>query len=319
MRSIGRVPLFVALLVALICVLPLAAQNASGRRVALVIGNSAYQSVPVLANPHNDAADMAAALGRLGFEVIPVLDGSYAQMDDAILQFSRQLAGADVGLFYYAGHGVQSGGTNYLLPVDTDVQEEFQLKQKAIDASYVLDAMNAAGAPLNIVILDACRDNPWKQMGRSIGGARGLTVVGNAPAGAIIAYATDPGAVAMDGTGRNGIFTAALLKYLPTPGLDVKDLFDKVGADVSSATKGAQNPWISSKFYGKYALAGGAVPAEAPPSTIPVPAAAPTIMQSSQLCEAGHRIPLLHKDLAMALGVSLHIIIRQCQWLIRVG
>lgn len=160
MKSRSYRTLLMSVVVVVLAAAPLFSQ---ARRVALVIGNSAYQNVPTLQNPSNDAADMAAALGKLGFEVIPVINGTYADMDNAIVQFSRKLVGAQAGLFFYAGHGVQSNGLNYLLPVDVNIEEEFQLKQKALDSSYVLDAMNAAGVPLNVVILDACRIIPGRR------------------------------------------------------------------------------------------------------------------------------------------------------------
>jgi TPR repeat protein len=225
-------------------------------KVALVIGNGSYRNVTVLNNPKNDALDIAVTLQELGFTVIPLIDGDYAAMDSAIVQFSDDLKGAEVGLFYYAGHGIQHNGFNYLLPIDVKIEAEFQIKQKAINVTYVLDAMESAGVPLNIVILDACRDNPLNKGGRSIGGTRGLTVTEAAPQGTIIAYATDPGGIALDGEGTNGIFTAALLKHIITPGIDVKEMFDRVGSEVSLSTRSQQNPWVSSKFYGKFYFAG---------------------------------------------------------------
>jgi formylglycine-generating enzyme required for sulfatase activity len=253
--------------------------EAQERRVALVVGNGAYQKLAPLRNPANDAEDTAAALTRLGFDVVKVVNGSYARMMDAVETFGRKLKGADAGLFYYAGHGVQSAGVNYLLPVDAEIAEEYQLRFKAPSADYVLEAMNAAGGRLNVVILDACRDNPFASF-RSAG--RGLAVVGNAPPGAVIVYATDPGKAAADGAGRNGIFTAAFLKHAATPGLDIKALFDRVGQDVARETNYAQTPWVSSKFYGSFYLAGApaAAPATQPairpapiPSPVPQPAA----------------------------------------------
>ena len=250
--------------------IPTAAQSA-GKKVALVIGNSSYAKVPRLPNPANDAADMGAALGKLGFDVIRLIDATQSQMDDAVESFRIKLVGAEAGLFYYAGHGVQSQGVNYLVPVDAGIAAEYQLRAKTLDASMILEAMNAAGCPLNMVILDACRDNPFASM-RSMG--RGLTVMGAAPTGAIIVYATDPGKTAQDGSGRNGVFTSALLKHIGEPGVDVKAMFDRVGAEVAKTTGNAQNPWISSKFYGTYFLAGaGATVATAPsgPPATPAP------------------------------------------------
>jgi len=255
-----------ASLVLLIAAASLAAAQdlpAGGRRVALVMGNSAYLHVPPLANPVNDATDVSAALRAIGFEVITLTDGTYALMLDAVERFRRAMAGASVGLFYYAGHGIQAQGQNYLLPVDANAVEEYQLKAMALDAALVMDVMNMAAAGLNIVVLDACRNNPFAPSGRGIGTARGLSVMGTDLKGALIAYATGPGKEAMDGDGRNGIYTAALLRHIGTPGLDIKEVFDRVGAEVALATKGAQTPWINSQFYGKFAL----VPA--PAATVP--------------------------------------------------
>jgi formylglycine-generating enzyme required for sulfatase activity len=230
--------------------------GAEGRKVALVIGNSKYLKVTPLINPGNDAADMRAVLAGLGFELISLIDASQSQMDDAVESFRLRLVGAEAGLFYYAGHGVQSQGVNYLIPVDANISAEYQLRSRTLDATMALEAMSVSGCPLNIVILDACRDNPFASM-RSLG--RGLTVMGAAPAGAIIVYATDPGKTALDGSGRNGVFTGSLLRHIGEVGVDVKAMFDRVGAEVSKATGNTQNPWISSKFYGTYYLAGVAV------------------------------------------------------------
>ncbi len=225
----------------------------AAEKVALVIGNGGYQRLAPLKNPVNDAADVAASLGRLGFDVVRVTDGSYRQMMEAIESFRKKLSGAEAGMFFYAGHGVQSGGVNYLIPVDAVINDEYQLSFMAVNAEYVLSAMNVSGCPLNMVVMDACRDNPFAGF-RSAG--RGLAVVGNAPAGAIVVYATDPGKTAEDGRGRNGTFTEAFLRHVETPGLDVKALFDRVGAEVAANTGNAQTPWVSSKFYGTYYLAG---------------------------------------------------------------
>ena len=252
--------LSLAALLFVLVALPATAQ--AGKKVALVIGNSNYEHVPHLRNPMNDAADMGTELGTLGFEVIEVIDGTESQMDEAVESFRVKLAGAEAGLFYYAGHGVQSQGANYLIPVDADINADYQLHAKTLDASMVIDAMNASGCPLNIVILDACRDNPFGSM-RSM--SRGLSVMRTALAGAIIVYATDPGKAALDGIGRNGVFTQALLHHLEDPGIDVKVMFDRVGAEVAKATGNEQNPWISSKFYGTYYLAGAPSSAVATP------------------------------------------------------
>jgi hypothetical protein len=280
MNAIIRVSRRIAALILALLLLAIgqsiAAQGTS-KKVALVIGNSSYQKIARLPNPANDASDMATALGKLGFEIIKVVDGTQAQMDDAVESFRIKLAGAEAGLFYYAGHGVQSQGANYLIPVDAAISAEYQLRSKALDSSMVLEAMSASGCPLNIVVLDACRDNPFAAV-RSM--SRGLSVMSTAPTGAIIIYATDPGKAAQDGSGRNGVFTEALLRHIAEPGIDVKAMFDRVGADVAKATGNAQNPWISSKFYGTYSLSGGGMPASA--SALSSTATAPAPAQRTQ-------------------------------------
>lgn len=249
-------------LILLVCTFssaPASAQSA-GKRVALVLGNGSYTKLGKLKNPGNDAADIGNNLEKLGFDTETLVDSTLGDMMEAIERFGKRLSGTEVGFFFYAGHGVQAGGTNYLIPVEADVQGEFQLKYKALVADFILETMNASGCPLNIIVLDACRDNPFSAFRSS---ARGLAVVGSAPAGAIIVYATDPGRTAADGSGRNGVFTEALLNHIATRGLDVKELFDKVGADVARATKQVQTPWVSSKYYGTYFLAGAAPPPQA--------------------------------------------------------
>jgi hypothetical protein len=234
----------------------------AGKRVALVVGNGAYLKLGRLKNPANDAQDVGAALKKLGFDTEIVVDAGVGAMADAVERFAKRLSGADAGLFFYAGHGVQASGANFLVPTDADIQGEFQLRYKAIQADMVLDSMNASGCALNIVILDACRDNPF---GSFRSATRGLAVTASAPTGAVIAYATDPGKTAADGSGRNGVFTEALLRHIATPGLDVKALFDRVGSDVATATKQVQTPWVSSKYYGTYYLAGAAPAVVQPP------------------------------------------------------
>jgi len=273
-----------------------------GRRVALVIGNSSYQSVPVLANPKNDAVDMSAALAGIGFEVITVTDGTYAQMIDAVERFRRSLSGAGMGLFYYAGHGVQSQGSNYLLPVDANITAEYQLKAMALDAGLVLEAMEMAGVGLNVVILDACRNNPFPGSGRSVGGGRGLSVMGSELKGVLIAYATDPGKEAQDGTGRNGVYTGALLRHLATPGIDIKEMLDRVGADVAAMTNGAQTPWYNSKFYGKYAMAGAMATPATFATSLAVPPSVGTPSGSSEPVMIGGIGPV--SGAAATFGVS---------------
>lgn len=218
------------------------------RRLALVIGNAAYPVNP-LANAGNDAKDIADRLNRLGFNVTLQLDASQENMEKAIADFSRALmsAGASaVGLFYYSGHAVQLDDHNYLLPVNADIRQQTDLRYKAVNVSQVIDAMNEAGSDINLVILDACRDNPLpRSFGR--GGARGLART-DGGRGTLIAFATSPGKTADDGNGRNGTFTKHLLQNLVTPGLSVEEVFKRVRQGVTEETHNQQVPWTTSSL-----------------------------------------------------------------------
>ncbi len=217
------------------------AGNPDAGRVALVIGNGRYATVPRLDNPPNDAADMADKLKSLGFSVTTLVNASLADMEKARVKFAEDAKGASMRVFFYAGHGVQSDGTNWLIPVDADVREEYELKLKAFSAQAVLDGLRAAGTGTNVVILDACRDNPYKASSRSAGASRGLAAMGTS--GSLIVFATGPGSTAADGQGRNGVFTAALLQRLDSPGVSLQEIMTNVAADVVGATAGKQEPW----------------------------------------------------------------------------
>ena len=246
--------------------------SAAVERHALVIGNANYSSSP-LRNPLNDARDMAAALKGLGFQVQSLLDADAGQMEQAIIDFSNRLNEGGVGLFYYAGHGVQARGRNYLIPLQANISSEIQLKHKTIDVGMVLDAMEYANNGVNIVILDACRDNPYGDSFRT--NARGLARM-ESPTGSLIAYATAPGDVAADGDGRNGLFTKHLLQAMQQPGRLVELTFKDVVKGVSRESGGRQTPFITASiaddFYFK--------PASAPPPP-PEPQPAPTIQSTS--------------------------------------
>jgi uncharacterized caspase-like protein len=224
----------------MLCATALAAPQ---RRTALVIGNAAYGELGVLRNPVNDASDMAAMLQQLKFEVTLLRDVNLRAMREAVDTFSRQLRQGGVGLFYFAGHGVQVNGENYLIPLRANITREQDVPYEAMPVGRILGGMEDADNQFNIVILDACRDNPYARQWRSV--QRGLAIV-QAVRGSLIAYATAPGSVAIDGSGRNGIYTSYLLKYLPTPGLSVEQLFKKVRAEVIGATRNKQTPWESS-------------------------------------------------------------------------
>jgi hypothetical protein len=240
-------------------------------RFALVIGNGDYSELAKLANPANDAADMAAALKSLGFETQLLIDADLGAMEDAVVSLGNRLAASSgsTGFFYYAGHGVQSGGINYLIPADARIPGESFLKTKALAAQAVLDTLQGTKNGLNVIVLDACRDNPF---GWSRSGARGLSVVSTQPTGSILVYATSAGSVAQDGTGRNGVFTRELLKNLQTPDLEIKEVFNRTGAQVQAATGGKQVPAIYNQFFNSVYL-GASAPQDAPAlssaSTVP--------------------------------------------------
>jgi uncharacterized caspase-like protein len=219
---------------------------AAERRVALVIGNGAYQNVAPLRNPAHDAPLMAETLSAVGFELIggkALLNADKPALERAIRSFGQALRGGAVGLFYYAGHGVQIDGINYLVPVAANIADELDVKFELVDAGLVLDAMAIARNRLNIVILDACRNNPFGGRGlRGIGG--GLAQV-SAPAGTVISYATQPGDVAEDGTGRDSPYTDALSSAIRHPGLDIFATFNEVGLKVKETTGGRQQPWLA--------------------------------------------------------------------------
>jgi len=220
---------------------------AAEQRIALVIGNSAYGSGP-LKNPVNDAADMAAALQKLGFKVVLKRNANLETMEEAIADFGNKLKRGGVGLFYYAGHGVQMNGINYLIPVNAKINKESDVRYRAIDAGQILDEMANANNGMNIVVLDACRDNPFGKSFRSA--SRGLAIVSNSPSGSFISYSTSPGYVARDGEGRNSPYTRALLDNMVKPGLTLNKVFMNVRSKVKKET--GQIPWELSSLEGDF-------------------------------------------------------------------
>jgi TonB family protein len=219
------------------------------RRVALVIGNGAYTNAPPLKNPPNDARDMAANLKTLGFDVSSGVNLSQREMKRFIRDFGQKLKAGGNGLFYYAGHGVQARGRNYIIPVDADIQSEADVEDSGVDVGLVLNYMDDAQNGLNIVILDACRNNPFARSFRSA--AEGLAQV-DAPTGTLIAYATAPGRVAADGAGENGLYTSELLKAMRIPGLGATDMFMQVRREVMKRTGNKQVPWEASSLVGSF-------------------------------------------------------------------
>jgi hypothetical protein len=224
------------------------------RRIALVIGNGAYTATQTLRNPPNDAREMTAALRSLGFDVSSAVDVGQRQMKQLIREFGQKLKGGGVGLFYYAGHGVQSKDRNYLIPFDADIQSETDVEDLAVDVNLVLGLMDEAKNGLNIVILDACRNNPFSRSYRTT--TNGLAQM-SAPTGTLIAYATAPGSVASDGAGPNGLYTSELLKQMKEPWVSIEIVFKRVGMFVSTATGGHQEPWIASSLRGDFYFAAG--------------------------------------------------------------
>jgi len=218
------------------------------KRVALVIGNATYKIAP-LKNPVNDASSISSALSQLGFEVTTKLNANKRTMKQAISKFGKALAQPNtVGLFYFAGHGIQVKNRNYLIPINSTIEGEADVEFEGIDAGRILGQMESAGNNLNLVILDACRDNPFGGSFRSA--KRGLARV-NVPKGSMILYAASPGERAADGTGKNGVFTQNLLSKLKQPGLTVDQVFKQTASAVYSDTGKAQLPYREGSIIGE--------------------------------------------------------------------
>jgi Caspase domain len=236
-------------------------------RIALVIGNSAYRESP-LRNPVNDARAMTKTLRDLGFTVLAHENATKRTMETAVIEFGRKLADGGVGLFYYAGHGLQVRGRNFLVPVDAEIDSEAATRIAAVDVDLLLEQMAEARNRVNVVILDACRNNPFERKLR--GASRGLAPV-DAARGTLVAYATAPGSVAADGEGANGLYTEELLQALRVPGLKVEEVFKRVRVAVTERSKGAQTPWESSSLTGDLVVNGTVnvttAASPAPPST----------------------------------------------------
>ena len=224
-----KVVLLISVFFLIVTMAPSACLATQETRTALVIGNSSYTDAP-LRNPVNDATDMASALKKLGFSVTLKTNAIQRAMEEAIRGFGTTLRSGGVGLFYFAGHGLQYRGTNYLIPVHAEIKSESDVKFEAVDAGRVLAQMEDAGNNLNIIILDACRNNPFVRSFRS--SEQGLARM-DAPTGSILAYSTAPGSVAADGTGKNGLYTEKLLREMMKPGLDLNHLFMNVRKDDS--------------------------------------------------------------------------------------
>ncbi|MCF8223355.1 MAG: WG repeat-containing protein [Bacteroidales bacterium] len=223
------------------------------RRLALVIGNSEYKRGGYLSNPENDARDMAETLKILGFETMVYFNVNQNAMKQAIDDFGRRLKQFDTGLFFYAGHGIQVKGFNYLIPVDASLENEADVEFKCVEAGRLLSRMEESGSKVNIVILDACRDNPFERSWTRKAQGQGLAFM-NAPSGSLIAYATSPGSTASDGTGDNGLYTSSLLKYMNNKELTILEVFQKVRSEVRIKSNNRQIPWESTSLEGNYSF-----------------------------------------------------------------
>lgn len=255
-------------IVATIAIFVLVTAEASAeKRVALIIGNSSYVNVTRLDNPKNDARLMADTLRSLGFQLVgggAQLDLEKPALDRAVQSFGQQIQGADVALFYYAGHGVQVAGSNYLVPVNANPTREADVDFQMVDVNLVLRQMQGSGTRLNLVILDACRNNPFG--GRGLRASEGGLAQMRAPDGTLISYATQPGSVAQDGTDGHSPYTRALAATVRRAGLDIFQTFNQVGLAVKRSTGGSQQPWVSSSpIDGTFYF----VPPTAPPASEP--------------------------------------------------
>lgn len=244
------------------------------KRIALVIGNGAYKNAPALPNPRNDANDVASALKRSGFETIVGLDLDRDGMEKSTISFARAARDADVAIFYYSGHAMQFNGINYLMPVDAKLSDEEDLRRMSRVDEIAADVQKAKN--LRILVLDSCRDNPLaEQLKRSVGRTRDIRIQNglakmDAPQGMIVAYSTQSGRLAADGSGRNSPYTSAFLKHIEEND-EIGTIFRRVSADVYNDTKGSQLPELSLSFIGEFYLknrptgaAVAAIPAPAP-------------------------------------------------------
>jgi hypothetical protein len=241
----ARAGAFLSVLMVLLLTMAGGSAFAAGRRVALVIGNSNYTHAVKLPNPVNDATDVAEVLRNVGFEVIFKLDANRTQMATAIEEFTSRISGAESALFYYAGHGIQVANSNWLIPIDIELKATTQPKLSLLSLNDLQEAIAGQKVGTTILVLDACRDNPFAgRVGTRAAGASGLAAVtaGNAT---LIAFSTSPGDVALDGTGRNSPFAAALVKAIPKAGQELQRTMRLVKKDVMDETGGVQSPWTS--------------------------------------------------------------------------
>ena len=287
---------------AVILILGFAITNVSAaddRRIALVIGNGAYSNMPKLANPPRDAALIAAKLRSVGFEVDLAVNDDHVSLKQRVRDFGLRARGASAALFYYAGHGLQADGSNYLLPVDARVRKVADLRAQSLPLSLVSDELDSADAKISLIVLDACRDNP---LTRSLSGRRGTRTVKitrglasvQRASGRLIAYATAPGAVAYDGGKQNSPFTKAMADLIEEPGLEVGHMFERVREQVITATNGKQVPWIEAAILGDFYF--HPIMPDLPPA-VATPAPEPTAPQLAPLPPAP--LPKVTKEAAV--------------------
>lgn len=258
-------------------------------KVALVIGNGAYQSMPSLRNPANDANLIAGKLAGLGFDVVRIVDGDRADFWDGLKTFGRRAQDADVALVFYAGHGVQVNGQNWLLPVDAEIEASTDLPAQALKANDLLEIMEASGARLKLVFFDACRNNPLPRS-LSRGAANGLARLEANAAGMMIAFATSPGDVALDGSGQNSPFTEALARLIDTPDLEVRHLMGRVRENVYTTTGERQLPWLNEALIGEFYFGGRSGDAPRPTTQAPPAVPAPQAEISVSRTEPRHQV-----------------------------
>ncbi|MBX9783866.1 MAG: caspase family protein [Chitinophagaceae bacterium] len=220
------------------------------KKPAQVIGNQGYRYTTPLRNPKNDARSMSQLLRESGFEVIEIIDGDQTQVKNAIKEFGYKPATYQVGLFYYSGHGIQIDDQNYIIPVDANLKSKTDVKDDCPSVSWVLRRMEDANTKLNIVILDACRNNPFGRGSFGEGDEDGGLAPISPPDNTVISFATDPGSVASDGVaGSNGLYTESLIKYIAVPNTQLENVFKLTGKEVKEKSSGKQKPWLNSNFY----------------------------------------------------------------------
>ena len=276
------------------------------QRLALVVGNGAYANAP-LRNPVNDARAISDVLGELGFRVIYEENADRRTLRGAIRKFGTELRDGGVGLFYFAGHGMQVDGLNYLIPIGADIQAEFEVPDYGLDAGSILRSMEAAGNALNIVILDACRNNPFARSFRS--SSRGLARM-DAPTGSIIAYATAPGQVAADGDGEHGVYTEQLLEAIALPGVPIEQVFKRVRVGVQQQTAGKQVPWEESSLVSNFFFVADSDAAD-PNATLALPSATALTAPGSATLTAT-LTPTLAEPVAVTVQIDQTSIVPVC-------